>query len=251
MRPILFVIGNFELYSYGAMLFIAFAVAIIWALKEAGSEGIDPDHLYEVFIMIIILALLGSRLTFVFLNWNLLFRGEPWWKIFAFREGGLTFYGGFIAALLGGLFYSRYRKISFLKLLDFMTPFIALGYAITRIGCFLNGCCYGHITTVPWGVIYPAIDAFPRHPTQLYASASALAMFFLLRYLRKFSFFPGFIFIWFLIFYGIYRFIVEFFRVSGAVFWVLSPAQLAALLFIIAGIAVLLWQKMKIKDTRG
>jgi phosphatidylglycerol:prolipoprotein diacylglycerol transferase len=250
MHPILFEIGSFKLYSYGAMLFLAFAVGIIWALKEARSEGIDPDHLYEVFIIIIILALLGSRFAFVFLNWNL-FRGEPWWRVFAFREGGLTFYGGFLAALLGGLFYSRYRKISFLKLLDFMTPFIALGYAITRIGCFLNGCCYGHITSAPWGLVYPVIDGFPRHPTQLYASASALVIFFLLRYLRKFRFFPGFIFVWFLIFYGVYRFIVEFFRVSEAVIWVLSPAQLAALLFIIAGIAVLLGQKWKVKSTRG
>jgi len=245
MRPILFVIGNFELYSYGAMLFLAFVVGIIWALKEAGAEGFNPDYLYEVFIITVVLSLLGSRLAFVWLNWDQLFRGQPWWKIFAFREGGLTFYGGFLAALLGGVFYTRYRKISFLKLLDFLTPFIALGYAITRIGCFLNGCCYGHITSVPWGIVFPAIDAFPRHPTQLYASASALLIFFLLRYLRKYSFFHGYLFLWFLALYGIYRFVVEFFRVSEAVLWGLTPAQLVALLFIAAGFFILLWQKNK------
>lgn len=132
-----------------------------------------------------------------------------------------------------------------------MSPFIALGYAITRIGCFLNGCCYGHITSAPWGVVFPAIDSYPRHPTQLYASASVLLIFFLLRYLRKFSFFPGFIFVWFLILYGLYRFVVEFFRVSEAVFWVLSPAQLVALPFIIAGLAVLFWQKWQVKNARS
>lgn len=245
MRPILFVIGNFELYSYGAMLFLAFVISIIWALKEAGAEGFNPDHLYEVFIITILLSLLGSRLAFVWLNWDQLFRGQPWWKIFAFREGGLTFYGGFLAALLGGVFYTRYRKISFLKLLDFLTPFIALGYAITRIGCFLNGCCYGHITSSPWGIVFPAIDPFPRHPTQLYASASALLIFFLLRYLRKYSFFRGYLFLWFLVLYGIYRFVVEFFRVSEGVLWGLTQAQLVALLFIATGFFILLWQKNK------
>lgn len=251
MHPIILKIGSFELYAYGAMLFLAFAVGIIWALKEADSEGINPDHLYEIFIIVIILSLLGSRFAYVLLNWNQQFSGEPWWKVFAFREGGLTFYGGLLAALLGGLIYTHYRRISFFKHLDFMSPFIALGYAITRIGCFLNGCCYGHITSAPWGVVFPTIDSYPRHPTQLYASASALLIFFLLRYLRKFSFFPGFIFAWFLILYGFYRFVVEFFRVSEAVFWVLSPAQLVALPFIIAGLAVLFWQKWQVKNARS
>jgi phosphatidylglycerol:prolipoprotein diacylglycerol transferase len=100
-------------------------------------------------------------------------------------------------------------------------------------------------------MVFPAVDGFPRHPTQLYASASALLIFFLLRYLRQFRFFPGDIFVWFLVFYGIYRFVVEFFRVSEAVLWGLTPAQLVALLFIIAGLVVLLWQKWKVKDARG
>ncbi|NMB40707.1 MAG: prolipoprotein diacylglyceryl transferase [Firmicutes bacterium] len=243
MHPILCKIGGFELYSYGAMLFLAFSVGIIWSLKEAASENIDPDHLYEIFIIVIVLALLGSRLAFVWLNWDLLYRGQPWWKVFAFREGGLTFYGGLLAALLGGLVYTHYKKLSFLKYLDFVTPFIALGYAITRIGCFLNGCCYGKITSVPWGLVYPAIDNFPRHPTQLYASASALLIFFLLRYLQRLKHFPGFIFVWFLILYGIYRFVVEFFRVSEVTFWILTPAQLMAGAFIIAGAGILLGQR--------
>jgi phosphatidylglycerol:prolipoprotein diacylglycerol transferase len=232
------------------MLFLAFVIGIIWTLKEAPSEGIEPDHLYEVFIIIIALALLGSRLAFVWLNWGTLYRGQPWWKIFAFREGGLTFYGGLLAALLGGLFYTRYRKISFLKHLDFITPFIALGYAITRIGCFLNGCCYGRITSVPWGIVFPAVDNFPRHPTQLYASASALLIFFMLRHLRKFKHFPGFLFIWFIVLYGVYRFAVEFFRVSEIAFWVLSQAQLVAVVFVIAGLAVLFWQKQFLPNKR-
>ncbi|MDO9536116.1 MAG: prolipoprotein diacylglyceryl transferase [Bacillota bacterium] len=245
MRPILFSVGSFEIYAYGAMLFLAFLVTLIWSFKESGREGIDPDHLFEVFIIAIILSMLGSRITFVFLNWDL-FRGEPWWKAFAFREGGLTFYGGLILAILGGFIYTWRKKISFLKFLDFMTPFIALGYAITRLGCFLNGCCYGHITDAPWGVIFPVIDSFPRHPTQLYASFAALIIFIILRYLRKYKYFHGFIFLYFMIFYGIYRFIVEFFRVSPPALGFLSLAQVTALIFIIFGVIILIWQKLKL-----
>lgn len=245
MYPILFKVGSFEIYAYGAMLFLSFLVNIIWSFKESGREGIDPDHLFEIFILVIILSMLGARITYVFLNWNF-FQGEPWWKIFAFREGGLTFYGGLIVAILGGFIYCQWRKISFLKLLDFMTPFIALGYAITRLGCFLNGCCYGQITDVPWGIIFPVIDNFPRHPTQLYASFAALIIFIVLRCLRKYKYFNGFMFLYFTILYGIYRFIVEFFRVSPPALGFLSLAQVTALIFIIFGVTLLIWQKLKL-----
>ncbi len=249
MRPVLFEISGFAIYSYGAMLSLAFSVAIIWSLKEAEAERINQDYLFEVFIMSIILSLLGSRLTYVFLNREL-YIGEPWWKIFAFREGGLTFYGGLILALLGGVFYSYYRKASFLKYVDYLSPFIILGYAITRIGCFLNGCCYGHITDLPWGVVFPVIDGYPRHPTQLYASIAALIIFFILRYLKKYKYYHGYIFLYFIIFYGISRFLVEFFRVSPAVLWGLSQAQIASLIFIIPCALLLLSQKHRHKGRK-
>ncbi len=246
MHPVLFKIGDFAIYAYGVALFVAFAVGIIWSLKEADAGGVDQDYLYEVILISIVLALVGSRLTYVFLNWDY-YRVEPWWKIFAFREGGLTFYGGLLAPLVGGYFYCAYRKISFLKLLDFVAPFIALGYAITRIGCFLNGCCYGRITTVSWGLVFPAVDSFPRHPTQLYAVAFNLLFFFLLRYLRKLKTFDGSIFAHYLIFYGVYRFIVEFFRESAPTLWILTPAQVAALFFIVAGVGLLYGYKWRLR----
>jgi phosphatidylglycerol:prolipoprotein diacylglycerol transferase len=130
---------------------------------------------------------------------------------------------------------------------DYLSPFIILGYAITRIGCFLNGCCYGHITDLPWGVVYPAIDGFHRNPTQLYASLAALIIFFIIRYLKKYKYFHGYIFLYFIIFYGVYRFLVEYFRVSTAVLWGLSQAQIASLIFIISGALLLLYQKYRYK----
>lgn len=93
MHPILFKIGDFALYSYGAMLFLAFSIGMLWTLKEAPLEEFNLEHIYEAFILTIVLAVLGSRLTFVIFNWEL-YRGDSWWRIFAFREGGADFLWG-------------------------------------------------------------------------------------------------------------------------------------------------------------
>ena len=237
MRPVLFEIGSFSVYSYGVMLFLAFAVGSYWALKEAPAEGIDRDHLYEGIIISIVLSMLGSRLAFVLLHLEL-FRGEPWWRVFAFQDGGLVFYGGLFASLLGVFAYCRYRHISFLKLLDHASPFIILGYAITRVGCFLNGCCYGEVAQVPWAVVYPTADGASRHPTQLYAVITGLIIFVLLRRLKRFKTFEGYTFLLFLLFYGVYRFFIEFVRVHEAVLWFMSPYQLASLILIVVSACV-------------
>lgn len=242
MHPILFKIGSFSVYSYGAMLCLAFLTAIVWALREAPAEKINRDYLYDLFIIVMLLSLVGSRVAYVILNWDF-YEAGPWWKVLAFREGGLTFLGGLILAVFGGIVYCYRKKINFLKYLDFFTPFIALGYAITRIGCFLNGCCHGHITALPWGLVFPVVDGFPRHPTQLYACGSALIIFILLRFLKKYRSFDGFIFVLFLIFYGVYRFIVEFFRISEPSIGFMTQAQFASLILILAGVALFFWKK--------
>lgn len=242
MYPVLLELGGFSLYAYGATLALAFIVGIIWTLKEAPEKGFNVEYLYEAYIISIFLAIAGSRAVFVLLNWEL-YRDAPLWRILFSWEGGLTFYGGLIAVLLGVLLHSYYRKVPYLKLMDFAAPFIALGYAITRVGCFLNGCCYGHVTTVPWGMVFPVVDGLTRHPTQLYAAFAGLIIFVLLRYLRRYSFFDGYIFMLFLMFYGINRFIVEFFRVSEPGLWFLTQAQLMALLFIVAPLIILAWKR--------
>lgn len=242
MRPVLVEIGSFTLYSYGAMLMIAFVVGIFFTLREAPRKGFNADYLYEGYIISIILAVFGSRITYIVLNWEY-YQGEPFLRTLFARESGLTFYGGLIAVLLGLLVHSYYRKVPFLKLMDFAAPFIALGYGITRLGCFMNGCCYGHVTAAPWGVTFPYVDGLTRHPTQLYAVFAGVLIFVVLRYMRKYSFFDGYIFLYFFIFYGIYRFVVEFFRVSEPVLWFLSPAQLMTLLFVAAAFGFLTWKK--------
>ncbi len=250
MRSVLIEIGGFPLYSYGVMLLLAFVFGLFLILREAPRKGFNPDYIYEAFIISIILTVFGSRITYIFLNWEI-YRSEPLLRTLVARETGLTFYGGLIAVLLGLAVHCYYRKISALKLIDFIVPFIALGYGITRIGCFLNGCCYGHVTTLPWGVAFSLVDGLPRHPTQLYGVLAGLVIFVLLRYMGKYSFFEGYTLLFFFIFYGIYRFIVEFFRVSEPVLWFLTPAQIATLLFILTALAFFFWKRNNVSAVTG
>ncbi len=223
MRPILFEIAGFPIYSYGVMIFFAFLLGIYLAQRQAPREGFEKDHVYDVAIMTIILALIGARLAYVILHWD--YFSQNLLEIFAVRRGGLTFYGGFILPLLGGFFYARIKKISMLKFLDFISPYIALGYGITRIGCFLNGCCYGIPTETFLGVVFPAVDNIPRHPTQLYSAGAMFLVFLILSFMQKKYHPRGVVFFTFIFLYGVYRLLVEFLRVSEPGYWGLTLAQ--------------------------
>lgn len=252
MKPILFTIGSYSFHSWSLMFFLAAAVVIFLAIKEIPWHEVEErflDKIYqyawEAFTLGLALAIIGSRLMFV-LTHQELFQGGPWWKVIAFWEGGMVYYGGFYAVIAGSALYCYYREIPFWETLDYLIPYIALGYAIARVGCFLNGCCYGQVTGAPWGMIFPTVDNLPRHPTQLYSSFSSLLIFFFLRNLRKQRLYDGHVFTWFIILYGIYRFTVEFFRVNKPFLSFMTLSQLTALVFIVAGILALIWQKLKI-----
>lgn len=242
MFPILLKIGNFTLYTYGVLLATGFFLAVLIALKEARKMGLDPNIVLDLAFYILISALLGSRLFYVLSNWEE-FRENPI-DIFLFWRGGLVFYGGLIFAFLVGLWYVRKHHLKFAPLADLVAPSIALGQAVGRWGCFSAGCCYGRPTDLPWGVIFKdpntlAPRGIPLHPTQLYESMATFAIFLSLMIMRRRPRFQGKIFWFYLLFYSLARFLIEFFR-GDPRGWlipqILSPAQgigiLAAILAI-------------------
>ena len=239
MYRIMFEIAGFPIYSYGVMMFFAFLIPFLIASKQASSREVKQEYLYDIVIMSIILAAVGGRLAFVILHWDY-FSVAPWHEILSIRDGGLTFYGGLILVLIGGFFYSRYRRISMLFYLDYLIPYLALGYAIARIGCFLNGCCYGIETESFLGVVIPTVDNVPRHPTQLYSFFAMLVVFAITYFIRERSRIRGEVFLSFIILYGIYRFIVEFFRVSEREVLGLTLAQIKILPFMVLALIILL-----------
>lgn len=159
----------------------------------------------------------------------------------AFWQGGLTFYGGLLAAAPLGLWFARRKGLGVLRTGDLAAPALFLGLAIGRVGCFLNGCCYGAPTDGALGAAFPGL-AQPRHPTQLYESAIALALFALLTWLARRPRGDGAILGWGLLIYASLRPILELWRDDprGGL-GPLSTSQLLSLPLLAAG-AWLVWR---------
>lgn len=239
MHRILFQIGNLTVYSYGAMISLAVLVAAIFMSRESAREGIDPDHVLEAIIAAVIGGLLGARILYVLLNWEQ-FRGR-WQDIFFARFEGLTFYGALFGGIFALLLWCRWRKVNFFKLTDLAAPYLALGYAFGRIGCFLNGCCYGRVSVVPWGVAIPAVDSLPRHPVQLYAAGGAVIIFIILKLLQRSRPYIGFNLVALCALYGVLRFTTEFFREEVILWMGLTLAQMFSLGLTVVSLSVMLY----------
>ena len=224
MYPTIIKIGWFELHSYGLFLAIAFLSGIYIAVKNAGKIGFDPNIIMNSSMIIIISSLIGSRFLYVIFHLNE-FKGNyldiinPFQSSGEFGIAGLTMLGGLIFAILSVLFYVKIKRTSFFVIADILSPSVALGIGITRIGCFLNGCCFGKECNLPWGVVFhpdsPAGYYFYNkhiHPTQLYSALGGFLIFFILTYMKKYKLSIGFIFFSFVFLYSINRFIIDFFR---------------------------------------
>lgn len=213
MKPVLFSFGAFHLYSYGLCIAVGVLLSVFLMQRRAAREGFpSKEAILDIAFSILIWGFLGARLFYVIQNFSY-YTAEPL-KIFAVWEGGLIVYGGLIAGLAGFWIALRKKKIPFWKMLDFIVPYIALSQAFGRIGCFLNGCCFGKACDLPWAVQFPE-TVHAVHPTQLYEAAFDLWLFaFLLAY-RKKGRFDGQIGLSYFLLYGLGRFFVEFLREPG------------------------------------
>ncbi|MCL2183250.1 MAG: prolipoprotein diacylglyceryl transferase [Chitinispirillia bacterium] len=147
MHPTLFTIFSFNVPSYGTMLAISFLTGIFVARHIAKKRGLDPDVIYDLGLYVIIAAVVGARTYYVMTHFDE-FRGDLLSIVNPFHGGrigisGLVMYGGFIAAIITAAAYFKIKKLPPLTYLDTCSPGVGFGIAITRIGCFLNGCCYG------------------------------------------------------------------------------------------------------------
>jgi phosphatidylglycerol:prolipoprotein diacylglycerol transferase len=163
MRPILFTIPgiNWDVPGYGLMLMIGLFVSIWWAARRAMKSGANPDVILNCGFIAIIAGVVGSRAMYVIHYWNEQFanRGDflqTAWAVINVSKGGLEFYGGLILTAIAVLVWLRvWEKVSIRWYLDIIAPSAALGLAIGRIGCFLNGCCFGSTSDLPWAVRFP------------------------------------------------------------------------------------------------
>ena len=202
--------------SYGLMLAISFALGLLLSIRRAKPYGIRAEDIIDLVFGVFVSSLIGVRLAYLVTHPDKL---EAWYRIFFIWDGGLTLYGGILLAIPTVWYLARRRRISFLVMADIFSPGVALGIGITRIGCFLAGCCYGHPTGCPLAVTFPhgapaslEYGHVAVHPSQLYASAGGFLVFGLLLLWERFVGCRGCTFGRFLLLYGLSRFSVDFTR---------------------------------------
>ena len=234
MHPIIWNSGVVTIYSWGLMLSLAVIISTVLLVIELKRRRLNPDPFLDLVLIVILGGILGGRVFYVAfydLDYYLTYPLE----ILQFWQGGLVYYGGLFGGILAGWTYVKLKKLSFWRTADLVAPFLALGYAIVRVGCFFNGCCYGERTTLAWGVQFPVVDDFLRHPTQLYLSLMSFIIFGVLYYLLKNKRFDGQIILLYVIFYSIGRAIIEGFRENLLVFPHITIAQAVSMILFIIG----------------
>ncbi len=157
MYPTLFAIGPFTLRSFGLCAALGF-LAAYFVMRRIGDRvaGLSPDGAAEFIVFVMIGGALGARFAYVAEHWSAEFAGAPFLEVFRFDKGGLMFYGGLGGAILTILLFARKNRLRLVSLLDLAAVALPLGHAFGRVGCFLNGCCYGRAADLPISVCYPA-----------------------------------------------------------------------------------------------
>jgi len=230
MYRYLLVIKDFHVPAYGVMAVIGYFVGMYFINREAMRNLIKPIVIQSLSMWIIVGMLIGARIWYVWENWHQF--APDFISIFKLWEGGMVFYGGFIGGFAGGILFIKMAKLPLSKVMDITAPGIAIAISIGRIGCFLNGCCYGKVTGSCIGVTFPSrwfppvyLDhiqrgligsevqqSLPVIPTQLISTLNLFIIFLILWKIRRKRVFNGFLFTLFLGLYGLHRFVIDFFR---------------------------------------
>ena len=232
MHPIICQIGAFTVYSYGLTLALAFFIASWLAVRRAAKTGVDPDIISGVCFIAVVSGIAGARALFVLDNLRF-YISHPL-EILMLQHGGLSWFGGMLLAILCACLYLKRKKISVYTVLDLLAPFVVLAQAIGRIGCFLNGCCYGRPSRFG---IYVDASHEALIPTQIYSALMLLMIFVFLRFMQERpGLKAGTVFFLYILLYSLKRFFIEFFRGDNSpVLWNLTLFQLFSVaLFVVA-----------------
>ncbi len=244
MHRVLFHIGSWPIYSFGVMVALGVLAASLLAARNSKRVGVKPDQTLEMMVWVVVFGVLGARFAFVA-------QQLPWFvahpaELLNFRGGGMTFHGTILGVAATLAWHARKFGVRTAALLDLSGPSMMLGLAVGRVGCFLNGCCYGHVSALPWAV--PMADEHSgavamRHPTQLYEMALALLAAGLLQRWFQRRRYDGEAFLGFLVLYSVIRFTVEFFRAGTVLAGGLTLAQFVSLALILVAGALLAWRR--------
>lgn len=241
--------------TYGVLLALSFSAAYFESLRRAIKEEEDPKHIENLFLSIVVAAVLGARLFHVFFEEPSYYFENPS-KIFAVWEGGYTFYGALLCSIFAMWLYCKIKKLNLLTFYDIAAPSTLLGLFFGRLGCFFAGCCWGKATSVPWAVTFTNPESFmnlkgiPVHPTQIYESIGSLLLYFFSQWRYRHRKYVGQIYLNSIIGYCVLRIFVEFFRgddYRGYMFGgYVSYSQFVSLMILVAAGSYLLFCRKKL-----
>ncbi|MFA5356606.1 MAG: prolipoprotein diacylglyceryl transferase [Candidatus Omnitrophota bacterium] len=212
MYPEICKIGPITIYSYGLLMAAAFLISSALAVQQAKRKGFDPESIFNLSFIAFICGVAGARILYVAENAPYYLKNPL--EIFMLQRGGLSWYGGLIIGALCGVIFLKKKKLSIYGILDLIVPFVALGQAIGRVGCLLNGCCYGKVSR--FGIYFNIYDSV-LIPTQIYSSLALLLIFIILRRLQERPHSRGAVFFTYLVLYSAQRFFIEFLRADNQI----------------------------------
>jgi phosphatidylglycerol:prolipoprotein diacylglycerol transferase len=248
--PVAIHLGPLAIRWYGLMYLVGFGLAF-WLgrlrIARAAAGRVSYAALDDLLFFGVLGVVLGGRLGYVLFYKPAYYFSNPL-EILAVWHGGMSFHGGFLGVLLAIWWVARKHRLRWIELTDFLAPLSPLAFAAGRLGNFINGELYGRVTDVPWGMLFrsPGAGPLPRHPSQLYQFALEGVLLFAI--LWVFSAKPrpaGAVSGLFLLGYGVFRFVVEFFREPddflGLLSLNLSMGQWLSAPMILAGLGLLIW----------
>lgn len=268
MKPLLFRIPvlGIPIYGFGAMLIVAVSLGLLLAVWRSRREKLDPNLILDLSSWIIIGGLVGARLLYVMEYWGETITNAR--EIMHVWEGGIAFYGSVIGAAAAFFLFRVFREFPVLATLDAIAPSIALGIAMGRIGCFLNGCCYGELCPIPWlAVRFPkespawlaqraqgliarnAPWSLPIHPTQLYSAVDGLIILMLLSAYYPIRRRDGEVIGLLMLTYPITRFMVDRLRddETGLLFGMTSAQMISIMLL---GLGLVYWSLIRSRKSK-
>jgi phosphatidylglycerol:prolipoprotein diacylglycerol transferase len=251
--PVALAIGPLAIRWYGLMYLVAFAQ--VWWLgrrriltqAHVARAGWKVAELEDLLFYGTVGVIVGARLGEVVFYAPAYYLSHPL-EIFAVWHGGMSFHGGFLGVLLAMFLYVKKTGRSWLEVTDFIAPLTPLGLAAGRIGNFINGELWGRVAdpSLPWAMVFPHVDLLPRHPSPLYQAAlEGVSLFVLLWWYSREERPRGAVSAAFLVGYGVFRFVAEYFRAPDAGIFghseVVSMGQWLSLPMIVAGLAMFVW----------
>ena len=248
--PVAFTIGEIGVRWYGVMVALAVAVLIVWVVWQIRrGADISYDSLLTVALIAIPSGIIISRLLHIIdlLSFYIANPGLLW------GFGGLTIWGAILGATLGIWVYSRFSDFNFGYFMDMLVPGVLLAQVIGRVGCIINGCCYGSATSLPCGVVYTHPDSYAPlgvavHPTQVYEIIFLLVVFGVLFSLRK-RFRPeGSLFLIYLSLYSLWRLGIGFLRDGTDFLFGLHQAQVIGIVVLLIVVPILVLKTRWVRE---